>query len=268
MKTLTLIALILAGCGGGNANVPAPPPLPPRGPVMVNDPMAYLAQSVRPDGNPATPLHATDPLGYRRTDIGGYQIEDTFLIADNAAITTFAYPPFGTFNPANGDGGERMVFDGTSARIDATQDGSAPGVMPFDGPDGWLLFRTDATGSNTCVVATLGIAQSYTCYSVQTVNYPGLGPVMSVVTDHYNTGDLSRATAMERIFLGRGWGRLVWQAWNSAAVPTRSPELDQRCPDFGWSAPPKAGWVLNDCRIVTTIIGADGNLTGAQEWHP
>lgn len=267
---LVLATMLLVACNEEGDKKPAPVPVSR---VTITDPLAYLAQSINPDGNVATPLHANDPLTYRRKDFGRYQIEDSFLAPDGSAITTWSYPPFGPFVAANGDGGEQYVIEGDITRITSTQDGGKPGVQVFEGPgcgrDGWVVFRTDATEEWRDLVAKMGCpigASAYTRYRVANIDWPGIGRIETIVSEHYNSSEASRAGAMERIFLGRGWGRLGWQAWNSAASPIRS-EIDRRCPDFGWNDQ-HTGMVLNDCRIVTNIVDHDGRITGAQEWHP
>ena len=233
--------LFLSACHSGGGSYPQPPSTP-------SDLSLFMAQSIAPDGNPATPLHASEPLTYRRHDIGGDQIEDTFLVADGA-ITSWSYPPHGAFNAVNGDGGEHYFLAGNAIRLDATQDGGKPGVQRFLIP--WTLGTTD----------TMPCAAGWTQYNQlergcrAVVSYPELGPVESLVSEH---GD---ANQVERIFLGRGWGRLAWQTFR----PSGLTPVD-RCPDFGWNAYP--GMVLTDCRIVTHAIPADGSLIGAQEWHP
>ncbi len=248
-------------------------------PPSVLDPMAYLAQSKNPDGNTATPLTSTDPLTYRRTDIGGYQIEDSFLTSHIRAITTWSYPPFGPFVKENGDGGEEYILERDTVRISSTQHGGYP-IGYFVGKNcggtGWLVFKTDATNEWKDVIAKLGISlnpleckatsKAYTRYKIATVNYPQIGPVETMISEHYDRGGMVESEALERFFLGRGWGRLVWQAFASNREP--SPDIATRCPDFGWNIPPTPTLKLVDCRVVTNIIPADGSLTGTQVWHP
>lgn len=289
---LYLAGVLLLGCGGhggggqGSSGSAAPAPLPP---VTAGfDPLPYLAQSKNPDGNPLTPLSAGDRLLYRRFDLGHYQAEDAFLAGSGAAITAWSYPPFGAFSaaaeagcpgaPCRGDGGEQYAVDGDTVRIAATRDGSQAQDQWFVGKDcggtGWVLFRSDATADWKDVVARLWltndpsqclpISSAYTRYSLQSVSYPGLGPVPSIVSEHYNGADMASAVDMERFFLGRGWGRLAWQrfAHNPPPVDTN------RCPDFGWSAPPAPGLTLADCRILTQLAPADGTLSAGQLWQP
>ena len=128
------------------------------------------------------------------------------------------------------------------------------------------MFRNDATASPTEFVATLGTAQAYTRYWRQKVTYPNLGTIDTIISEHYNAANPTRATAMERSFMGLGWGRLVWQAMG-IATPQPS-DLATRCPDFGFNVPPYTNWRLNDCRENVTIIPASGQLTPAQLWHP
>src|SRR5262249_33797590 len=39
----------------------------------------------------------------------------------------------------------------------------------------------------------------------------------TLIGEHYNTGDLNSASALERSFWAKGWGRLVWQAFRKPA---------------------------------------------------
>jgi len=237
---------LLVACGGGGGHSPAPPPPPPV--VTIPDPAAYLAQSVNPDGNPATPLHATDPIRYRRFDFGHVQAEDSFLTGPGSAITTWSYAPWGPFVDANGDGGESYELVGNEIHITNTKH---LGVSTT--PISWVALRTD----------TVDCAQGWTTYSPMergchaVVTYPGIGPVETVISEH-------RWMLMERIFLGRGWGRLAWQTFRSDGSAPVDPS---RCPDFGWNTDDR-GETLTDCRYVTNIEPAGGTLTGAQEWHP
>jgi hypothetical protein len=268
---LILPLLLLGAIAGCDSN----PPIP----VNITNPMAYLVQSKNPDGNTSTPLTSSDVMNYRRTDIGGYQIEDSFLTPSGSAITTWSYSPFGPYVQANGDGGEEYVFEKDTVRISSTQHGGYP-TGYFVGKDcggsGWVVFRVDASSEWKSMVAKLSISfrpnaceaksQSYTRYKTASIDYPSIGPVESIVSEHYDHGTMEASTAMERFFLGKGWGRLVWQGWASNRDP--SPDIATRCPDFGWNTPPAPQLKLVDCRVVTTIVPPAGTITGAQEWHP
>jgi hypothetical protein len=272
---LTLL-LVLASCGGGS-----PRPQPPPAPVTITEPMSYLAQSRGTLGNSSTPLRDTDPMVYRRRDVGGYQIEDSFLTGPNTAITTWDYPQFGVYSRAEGDGGEEFVLEGNAVRISATVHGisgepTAYFVGKNCGGTGWLLFRTDAVETWRDAVARLSIStdpnacaarsQAYTRYRRTTVAYPGVGPVDTIISEHHNAGTLASSTAAEIFFMGRGWGRLAWLAFDANRLP--SPDIATRCPDFGFNTPPTPSLRLVDCRIVTNIIPADRPVRGADMWRP
>jgi hypothetical protein len=220
-------------------------------------------------------------LTYRRFDIGHYQASDSFLLPDGSAIIAVSFMPFGPFNPANGDGGDHYVVEADAVRIAATQDGGTPGVQYFVGKacggDGWLLFKTDAKNEwkslvarlsespdpNSCNGATLGSA--LTRYTRQSVTFPALGTVDTLVSEHYDGPDFPTSHNAERFFLARGWGRLAWQAFGDTPPAI---DLSTRCPDFGFNVPPVPGWYLRDCRIATMIEPANGTLTGLQLWRP
>lgn len=268
------VAACGGGGGGGGGSIPPAPPPPPAA-VTIPDPMAYLAQSRGTNGDPTTPLGSGDSLTYWRGDFGPggsttnpYQAETSYLIDGSNAVTAWSYPPLGPFDASKGDGGEAYSFDGTTVRITATQDGSAPGVRTFAGPDQWVVFRTDAAADHKCFVAELGAAQAWTCYWRQTINFPGIGAIDSIMSDHYNSGDPAKATAVERIVLGHGWGRIAWQAWNNIGLPTRAGDLATRCPAIGIETPPVDGWVLNDCRIPINVIPNPNPFPTGQLWHP
>lgn len=233
-----LLALLLSGCGEG----------PPAGSVTIPAPMTYLAQSRTPDGNPATPLTSADPITYRRFDFGHSQASDSFLTGPASAITTWSYAPWGPFVAANGDGGETYELQGSVVRITSTKHLGIPTT-----PISWVALRTD----------TADCAQGWTTYSSlergcrTLVNYPNLGPVDTVISEH-------RAVLMERIFLARGWGRLAWQTFRQGQ---QAPVDSARCPDFGWNGF-EAGWTLTDCRYTVNVEQAEGVLTGAALWHP
>jgi hypothetical protein len=213
-----------------------------------------LAQSVRPDGNPATPLHDTDPLTYRRTDWGGNQIEDSFLVGDGS-ITTWSYAPFGPFVAANGDGGEHVVLSGGVASIVTTQDGGTPSIQTFPIP--WTIAANAADCSQGWTTW-----DSFNRGCVATITYPASGfgltsiTAQTLISEH---GDPS--IQVERIFMAKGWGRLLWQAWR----PSGTPVDPARFPGVSGTVPPGAG-VLVDVRLVTNLVPADGALSGAQEW--
>jgi hypothetical protein len=277
--SLPMLALAgaLAACGGGGGGGgghDTPPVTTPPAPPTITDPLVYLAQARDPGG--AEPLRQSDPITYRRFDYGHYQASDSFLLPDGSAITTWDYPVFGMYSRAEGDGGERYVVEGADVRIDSTRHGdwdTGYFVGRGCGGTGWFVFRTDATAEWKSAVARLAVsfdpgacrATSYalTRYTLRTIEAPRLGPVETIVSEHYDNATIDSAQAMERFFLGRGIGRWGWQAWTRAA-PAQPP--GDRCPDFGWNEVP--GWHLADCRVTVNIEPAPVGLTGAQLWAP
>lgn len=245
-----LLALLLACC----ASSPAPAP----GTPTIAAPYAYLVEGATP-GDSAHPLQPTTAMTYRRQDFGGYQDADAYYLADGTVALDWSYPPFGPFAVGNGDGGEHYVLNGAEVDIVSTQDGSQPGVVQQF--TGWVAFRNDATASPNCFTAPIG---AWTCYYRQTVTFPALGALDTIVSEHYNTANAATAGAMERSFWALGYGRLVWQSWQRGA----SPVDPTRCPDFGFNAPPQTGLVLSDCRENVTIVAQASGLTPAQLWQP
>lgn len=236
LAVATLLAL--SGCaGGGGKSAP---------PQTIADPIGYLA--------PAGPVEA---VWY---DFGHYQARYGFRLEGNRAVTAWDYAVFGTYAPAEGDGGEQYVLEGDTVRIEGTRDGGTPYDQHFVGKScggtGWVLFRTDATAAWRETVAHLGISAdpsqcsagspALTRYSVQTVDFPVIGRRAAIVSEHYSTGSRD-APAMERSFFVRDLGRAAWQAFSALPPSLPADELARRCPDFGWQT---AGALnLADCRI-------------------
>jgi hypothetical protein len=246
-----------AACSSGD-DQSSFPPLPPLGPQTIADPLAYLVEGTKP-GDAAHPLRPGDAMTYRRQDMGGYQDEDAYLLPDGSAALDWSYPPFGAFDVDHGDGGEHYTVADGEVDIVATQDGSKPGIVQHFA--GWVAFRTDATSAPICGVAPI---RAYTCYWRQTVAFPEIGKVDTIISQHYNTRNQTRAGALEVSFWGRGYGRLAWQAWRRAGRPVDP----QRCPDFGFNAPPRPDLVLTDCRENVNIVPEPDPLKPAQLWQP
>jgi hypothetical protein len=234
-----LLLLFLSACGQGGIGT---------GPVTISDPMAYLAQSKKPDGNVSTPLSGTDGMVYRRFDFGHVQAEDSFLTGPTTAITAWSYSPWGEFVDSNGDGGEVYSLQGNIVHITSTKHLGVPTT-----PISWVALRTD----------TIDCSQGWTSYSVlergckATVSYPNIGPIDTIISEHLNPVE----RFVERIFLGRGWGRLAWQTFRATGAPA-----PDRCPSFGWNE--YQNWILTDCRYVVNIEPANGTLSGSMLWHP
>lgn len=255
----------------------------PDQPVILSPDLAsYLAQDrCQSDGGPpiavcsATPQRASDPMRWRRSDwpAPGRQIEDSVVSDDGSYfITTWSYPPHGPFRAENGDGGEVYTVRDGAAWICCTQDGSKPGITRFDGIWAWWLFdqhvavgrwRTGAVG-NRARARRETIAFPATGFGLREIVADTVISEMYYGVDHDGVG-------MERFYMGRGWGRLAWQAWSAPGVRQPTPDIAERCPAFPWSGPPDIhpDWALVDCRVVTNLVPADGSLSvAAYGWPP
>ncbi len=294
-----LILLCVTAAGPSCAGPPDPAP----GPRTIPDVTAFLDSSRCPDGAlavvettcvGAAPQRARDPMLMRRHDWpapDGYQVSDAFEADDGSYfVTTFAYPPFAAFDASHGDGGEIYVTDGVTVRIAATEDGSQMDVVQgfygaACGGTGWVMFRNDApTGrwadlvarlkSQTIVSSCKASRSAYTRYRLETVTLPFIIngvrtdlALPTVISERFNAGDIDSARAMERSFMAKGVGRVIWEAWTRR--PPAGGDLDIRCPGTTWSTPPGPGWRLSDCRTSTQITTADGSLTGDKYgWPP
>jgi hypothetical protein len=262
--------------------------------------MAYLVQSLCPDGSfaelkqctGAAAQQADRPMLWQRRDWpapNGYQIEASFIGVSGAPEIIWSYAPFGSFVARNGDGGE--VYDigrDGSITIAQTQDGGRPGVLQhFVGPHcsgtGWLVAKANpSSGTWTSAVATLSVSQdpsacppldrAFTRWRLENISIPFIVSgktrsitVPSLISEHYDGASIAGAQHMERTFFGKGWGRLVWEAWG-LAPPTV--DLVPRCPGTAWSTPPAPGWQLEDCRYSTNIVAAKTGMTGAKFGWP
>jgi hypothetical protein len=261
-----LCALGLAACNGGDK------PSPPKPPVTIADPMAYISGTVNDRKQTVS-----DPIRTRRFDFGHHQATDSFLLDSTHAVVTWDYPVHGQYAPlVEGDGGEQYVLEGDTVRIEGTRHGTTGLTAWFSGPrcggTGWVVFRTDVTEQWREMVARLGTAfDPSTCkagdfaltrYTMRVVNFPVLGEREAIVSEHYDAATVAGSKAVERFFFVSGLGRVVWQSLGTHEQP--APELTTRCPDFGWKT---AGHLpLRDCRISVHVETTDGAITGAQLW--
>jgi len=224
----------------------SPKPSPAQWPF---DPMAYLAE------------HGVgETWTGRRVDFGGYQIDDTFRVDDTHAITAWSYAPFGQFTVGGGDGGERYTIQGDTVFIDSTEDGGQPGVIQQFG-SGWVVCRSDADTTWRMVSSMIGFSPVFTRYSRQIVTLPVLGNLDCIVSEHYGASDVASASAMERSFYAKGFGRVCWQSWNRAGIPVDP----ARAPDFGWNR--LDGFVLTDTRVCVNPI-TTAPVSAGELWHP
>ena len=214
----------------------------------------------------------------------GYQTVDSFESDDGSYFESiFSFAPFDRFVATNGDGGEIYVTDGSTVRIAVTEDGGQLGVVQgfygaACGGTGWVLFRNDApTGRWAEIVARLKgepvghpcLAKSlaYTRYRLEPVPIPfiieGRPTILTlptIISEHFNAANVARASAMERTFMAKGGGRVIWESWTKRPPSVR--DLSNRCPGTAWSVAPAPGWYLGDCRYSTNLVSADGRLTG------
>ena len=269
------------------------------GPTTIPDPVAFLVQARCPDGRlqvaepdcPARPQRASDPMLERRHDWPGpvgFVAQDT-LIGPDGPETLWDFAPFGAFSAAKGDGGEVYAVEAGTVRISVTQDGGKPYLQGFYGRScggaGWIAFRTDApTARWASVVARLSdqpvpspcrtSSTSVTRYRLERVTarwiidgQPRSLALPTVISEHYNSSSLDRASRMERSFFARGVGRIIWEAWTKGAP--MGADLQTRCPGSDWSGPPGPGWKLSDCRTTTNLVADDGRMSGqAFGWPP
>lgn len=303
-----LCTLFLIGCGGCS-NPPPPPPPPP--PVSI-DVTAFLRTVICADGSlaaltpgcPSQIAQGATPINYWRYDwahTDQMQIQNTYVLDNGSGwVATFNYPPHGTFNASNGDGGDVFVNDGGTVRISYTQNGQPDGgsvagwwVGSRCGGTGWLSYDQyindqgwrewtaklkGALDPNACpkldsAYTRARLVRSLPIYFIlqdpagnittQTV------PLDAVVTEHYAGSTFSGATSMERMIHVKDVGPSVyWEAW--VKNPPEAPPVYQ-CVGVpgGWSDAPGPEWVLWDRRCRTVIRQANPVLTGDQwGWPP
>lgn len=295
-RILLAVLLALTGCGG-SSSAPVPPPSPSPA-VTIPDVTAYLAMSrCTADGTPAVlesgcaaaPQRASDPMLFRPHDWSGHtdgQVSDAFVSDDGRYyVQSFSYPPHGPFVAAHGDGGDVLVSDGTTVRIDYTQNGTGGGTGAgywggagcFLGA-GWVEFDNEApTGSWKSEVAYLNststpntcpsnLNAAYTRWRQETIGVPfyfqgnrSVVSLPSIITEHYNASSIGSATAMERVIMARGFGRVLWQAWSTTGPNVSLADPVELHP---WSQAPAAGWYLQDERILTAIEPGGSDMTG------
>ena len=305
MRVAAPLALaLLASCGSTpKPTAPAPPTIAdlpdylaqticPDGAIQIAEPGCVGARLQQ----------ASDPLYMRRYDWGasapqpGFVAQDGFVM-DNAMayVNTWAWwvgQPPGDVHAYYGNGGEAYVLSGNghTVRISVTQDGGKPYLQGFYGVGcggtGWVAFGDDApSGSWRTLTATLSDvtvpgqcahkSQSLTRYRLEQVTIPfeingaqASETLPCVIGEHYNTGSMGSASAMERSMWCKGVGRTVWEAWGTAA-PT-DPSIPSRCPGTDWSAAPAAGWYMEDCRYATRlVVTVEATMTGDRfGWPP
>ncbi|MEP7370482.1 MAG: hypothetical protein ABI662_12555 [Dermatophilaceae bacterium] len=255
----TLLVLGLFSCS------PRPSPPPAIGEITVTDPMAFLAEGPGNGDRHDWPL----PVGY----VALANIREN----DRLARQNWDFAPFGTFDASRGDGFQAAEIgkDGY-IRFTSTQDGGTPRIQFFVGEhcggSGWIVFGLDApSGRWREVLATLSIARepqscptslnyALTRYRLEIVEYPFAlngqrtsRSVPTVISEHYDHKTIDEAQALERSYLGQGYGLLRWEAWGRS--PPLVHDLPQRCGPVAYSDPPEPGWQLRDCRTYTNAMG-------------
>jgi hypothetical protein len=239
-------------------------PPPPVTTITIADPMSFLVQAPENGGRHDWPL----PVGYVALS--------NVAEGNTRARQTWDFAPFGSYEPERGDGFQVAEVGGDGwVRFTSTRDGGTPWVQHFVGQacggTGWLVFGVDApTGSWREVVATLNIAQdpatcppslnpAFTRYRLELVEYPfavagmrSSRTVQTVISEHYDHKTIAQAGALERTYLGQGYGLLRWEAWGQS--PQSIPDLPERCGPVAYSEPPQPGWYLRDCRTYSNVM--------------
>jgi hypothetical protein len=181
-----------------------------------------------------------------------------------------------------------VLINGSTVLFTETRDGGKPNDQYFVGPNcggtGWVVFRNDApTGRWATLVARLNdnpdpkacpsLKQAYTRYRLETLNVPftvdGRAQTKTlpvIISEHYNTGDMGTASAMERSYFCQGWGLCRWEAWSTKSGPLV--DLAPRDPDMGTplAGPPAAGWRMVDVRHWTNIVSTTGFALSQYGW--
>lgn len=237
------------------------------------NPIDYLQHYI--DGKP---LKSSDLLTSYRTDIGNFQAAIAAVQPDGSVIYNWQYQPFDKYDPSKGDGGEQYDVANGVARIRATRDGSVAYDQYFTGATcggtGWILFKSDADSTWKNVEATLSDeptptncqhgSYSYTEYSRQSVNFPVVGKVDTIISRHYYNILPELSDEAEEFFFGYHISRIGWLLFKRTPAKI---DLSSRCPDFGYDnlGP---GWYLNDCRINVNLNTNTSNITESDLWHP
>lgn len=236
-------------------------------PRTITNPMAFLVQSADNGNRHDWPLPR------------GYVISDSVQLSDRSARQTWDFEPFRSFEANRGDGFQvAEIGDDGFVRFTSTLDGGTSWIQHFVGSacggTGWIVFGDNATtGSWREVIARLNIAQdpracptvlnpAYTRYRLENVRFPfavdniqTYRDISTVVSEHYNRRSISEATALERSYLGAGYGLLRWEAWGRSPPSIR--DLPERCSTVDFSQPPAPGWEMHDCRTYTNIRTKD-----------
>lgn len=266
---LTLLCAFITSCGGSNPPSPNPPSPPPTNALNVVD---FLAQAANSNGT-GGPVQTDTPWAYRRFDFApndpnrqpwpfAYQMSQTFQRDVATFQTIWAYGEGPANTTTRGDGGEVYQTvqntDGTTdVFITETQDSNQP-ITTFG--KNWWLFSSDIPDCSTgWKNGPDGRGRAcYTNITFSATGVPGNSLTLkSVVSEHYAVPYLMIGP-MERIILGQGYGRLVWQAFNqpncTQVDPARTPPISQF--DTG-PGPAKC-----DERLTTQFVPFNGSMSG------
>jgi len=240
------------------------PQLPPVQHVTIANPMAFLDEDAANAGRHDWPL----PVGYVALS--------NVAEGNSTARQSWDFAPFGSYEPERGDGFQVAEIGADRyVRFTSTRDGGTPWEQHFVGQhcggSGWIVFGQDApTGTWREVVATLNIAKdpatcppslnyALTRYRMEQVDYPfavagapSTRTIATVISEHFDHKTVGEAGALERSYLGQGYGLLRWEAW--ARRPPSIPDLPERCGPVAYSVAPEQGWWMVDCRQYSNVV--------------
>ena len=236
------------------------------------------------------------PTGYMKTHSAWWPSQAYPFI-----IQTFTFgPPFTSFVPARGDGGQLVYYDSAHATAIETRDGGTP-ANQFFGPggcglDGWLLYDANniPSGRWASRVATLvdvpersgdcpPPGRAFTRWRIEVAKMfflwagvPSWQDVWVILTEHYSHPTIAQSTAMERDYFAYRYGWIRWEGWVTNGSATQDIDLEGRCPGVyikggPWPvAEPAIGWTQTACRSFTNILAdGDGAKTiGDISWPP
>jgi hypothetical protein len=199
----------------------------------------------------------------------------SFLDFDTPSYSQlFATPIFPNSYAPHSDGYEVTEFDGNWVSLMGTRD--ANGMKPFFNAtcgqdDTWISFPKNlpALGQGGYVLARLSYltlpfeprtATSFSCGGTPSLGDAGTYYLRgnwtfnnnivleTIVTSHYDTADANTATAMERIFYTKPYGRTRWETWHR--IDSTNPVADTSC-----SGPVEdIGYRRTVCREFTKVV--------------
>ncbi len=255
-------------------------------------PYFFTVQQVCPDYGPpwtCSPDQANIQLAgwpafWRKHDLeispppgAGQQISDAALMDDGSSVVdTFSFNPFNpSWVPQWGDGGQVLVSDGWTVRVDRTQDSGNP-MQYFVGANcggtGWIAFRADAPfeawkpeidylADTPNPYDCPALNPAYLQYALVNEAWPiwwngsyFVPIIQTIISEHYDNTAISNATFMERTYYAYQLGLVRWAAWES---PDGGQPVDpyMNCPQIGNDQAPSDGrqWTMYACRQWTNI---------------